>query len=413
MPFPALEEATARLEAKRQELFGIFEEAGPDLDMSLIKSLDGDSAVKVAEIRKRNDEIDALAKDVEDLKAVNTVADAARKWRQAGPGRVEPGAEPGTAGSLARQVEEKSFGELFTDSAAYKGRQGQNGPEARLDVDVKALFSTTTGWLPETTRTGRVVDFATRPIQVLDLIPGNTTSQAAIVYMEETLFTNAAAETAEGGVYAESALQLTEQNSPVRKIATFIPVTDEQLEDEQQARGYLNNRLPFMLKQRLDAQILVGTGIAPNLRGILNTVGIQTQAKGTDPTPDAVYKAMVLAQVNGRSMPNAVVMHPLDWQDVRLLRTADGIYIWGSPSEAGPARLWGLPVAQSDAITLNTGLVGDFANFSELVTRRGVDVQVSNSHSTYFVEGKQAVRADVRVALVVYRPAAFVTVTGI
>jgi hypothetical protein len=40
-------------------------------------------------------------------------------------------------------------------------------------------------------------------------------------------------------------------------------------------------------------------------------------------------------------------------------------------------------------------------------------VQISNNHSTYFIEGKQAARADMRVALIVYRPAAYVTVTGL
>lgn len=412
MPFPALEEASAKLDAKRKALHAIFDEAGPDLDMSLIKSLEGDSAAKVEQIRARNDEIDDLAKQVEDLKAVHNVADAVRRWRESGPAPAESGAEPGT-GPAHRAAEEKSFGELFTGSAAYKQRTGQVGPEAHLDVEVKTLFSTTAGWLPETTRTGRVVDYATRPIQVIDLIPGNTTGQSSVVYMEETTFTNTAAETAEGAAYPEAALGLTEQTSPVRKVSVYIPVTDEQLEDEAQAQGYLNNRLPFLLRQRLDSQILVGNGTAPNLRGILNVVGIQTQARGADPIPDAVYKAMVATQVTGRAMPNAVIMHPLNWQSVRLLRTADGIYIWGSPSEAGPARIWGLPIAQADSITLGTSLVGDFANFSELVTRRGVDVQVSNSHSTYFVEGKQAVRADVRVAVVIYRPAAFCTVTGL
>jgi HK97 family phage major capsid protein len=274
------------------------------------------------------------------------------------------------------------------------------------------------GWVPETLRTGRLVDFATRPVQVTDLIPQTTTTQAAVVYMEETTFTNNAAEVLESvqatpGTYPEAALALTERSSPVRKIAVFLPVTDEQLEDVTQIQGYLNNRLPFMIRQRLDSQILVGNGTSPNLRGVLNVVGIQTQAKGADPIPDAVYKAMVLVQVTGRAQPNGIVVHPTNWQSVRLLRTADGIYIWGNPSDAGPDRIWGVQVALSDAITLGTAVVGDFANYSELSVRRGLDTQISNSHSTYFVEGKQAIRADIRCAAVFYRPTAFCTVTGL
>lgn len=406
--FPALKEAEERLAAKQAELRSIFDEAGPDLDMGKVKSVAGDSAAIVEHIRALNAELDDLGAKAQGLRDVQAAAERAARvpeQRESGDGREAKGAK--------FEVEAKSLGEMFTGSDAYKLKSGSTGPEAHLDIEFKTLMTTSAGWAPETTRTGRVVDFATRPIQVTDIIPSTTTGQAAVVYMEETTFTNNAAETAEAGTFPESALALTEQSSPVRKISTFLPVTDEQLEDEQQARGYVNNRLPFMLRQRLDGQILVGNGTAPNLRGILNVVGIQTQAKGADPVPDAVYKALVLVRVTGRANPGAVVFHPLDWQDVRLLRTADGIYIWGNPSDAGPDRIWGLPVVQSDAITQNTALVGDFAGYSELAVRRGIDVQVSNSHGTYFVEGKQAVRCDMRAALVIYRPAAFATVTGV
>jgi HK97 family phage major capsid protein len=415
LDFPALKEAVGKLELKQKELHTIFEEAGPELDFSKIKSVAGDTRTKAARVRELNNEMTELSKEVDDLKAVAAASEKARMSPASSHRESGSGSGDGSSGGYSTGGQAKSFGEMFVGSHAYKGRQGQIGPMATLDIELKTLMTTagTPGFDPEETRTGRLVEFATRPIQVTDLIPGTTTTQSAVKYMEETTFSNTAAETAEGGQYPEAALSYTERTSIVRKIPVFLPVTDEQLEDEPQVRGLIDNRLRFMVRQRLDGQILVGNGVGINLTGILSTSGIQTQAKGADPVPDAVYKAMVKVRVTGRAMPNAVVMHPNDWQDIRLLRTADGIYIWGNPSDAGPERIWGLRVVQSDAETENTGLVGDFANHTELAVRRGVDVQVSNSHGTFFVEGKLAIRADMRVALIVYRPAAFCTVTSI
>jgi len=409
--FPALKEAQGKLDAKRKELAGIFAEAGPEIDLTKVKSVKGTTHDIAAKIRQLNDEQTDLGKEVDALLAVKKASERTRTSDGAGG---ESGADDDQdTGHQGRRQQTKSIGELFTASDAYKLKSGKQGPVSTLDVELKTLMTTAAGWAPETTRTGRLVEFATRPIQVAEIIPTTTTTQAAVVYMEETTFTNAAAEAAEGGTYAEAALAYTEQSSLVRKIAVFLPVTDEQLEDEPQARSTIDNRLPFMVRQRLDLQILVGNGTAPNLRGILNVVGIQTQAKGTDPTPDAVYKGIVKVETVGQALASAVVFNPTNWQDVRLLRTADGIYIWGNPSDAGPERIWGLQVLRAQAETLGTALVGDFQNFVELAVRRGVDVQVSNSHSTFFVEGKQALRADMRAALVVYRPAAFCTVTGL
>ena len=112
-------------------------------------------------------------------------------------------------------------------------------------------------------------------------------------------------------------------------------------------------------------------------------------------------------------MPDYVVLHHNDWQEIRLLRTADGIYIWGDPALRGPEMIWGLPVVKSDALTAGTGLVGDFGNWCMMFDRRkGIDVQVGFT-GAQFVQGKQTIRADFRAAFVVFRPTAFATVTGI
>lgn len=409
----ALIEKRKELDAKRDGLAAIFKEAGPDLDMDKIKSIEGDSAAKAQKIRELNAELADLGEQVDGLAQVERAAKALEVQGEHRHVHADPEADRKDR-SESRQT--KSLGQLFVESVALKGFNGGQGPTAVLDVEVKTLMTTAAGWAPETTRGPRMVDFVTRPLQVTDTFPSSPTNQTAIKYMEETTFTNNAAEVAEGGTKPEAALVLTERTDPVQKIAVWLPVTDEQLEDVEGIQAYIDNRLSFMVRQRFDSQILVGNGTSPNLSGILDRVGIQTQAKSTDPTPDAIYKAMVKIRIsgsgNGGAIPNVVYMNPLDWQDVRLLRTADGIYIWGSPADPGPERIWGLPVVLAEGLTEGTGIVGD-TTFAEIRVKKGVEIQVSDSHSTFFVENKQAIRAEMRAAFVVYRPAAFCQVTGI
>lgn len=401
-----LEQRQEQITAKAAKLNEIFEKAGGDVDFSkpeVLKSAGANSSAEVVEkVRSMNAELDALGKDRDRLaneaKAEKTPANAP--------------ALPGTP----EEKRTKSFGELIMASEAVKRFRETKSAAASVVSgfglpELKTLMTTAAGWAPESTRIGLVVDAVTRPIQLLDFIPTGTTNQAAVVYMAESTRTHAAAERAEGAAYAESEFALTETSETVRSIGDSITVTDEQLEDVAMVESYLNQRLMFGVRQRLDAQILTGNGTAPNLSGIQDRSGIQTQAKGSDPTPDAIYKAMTKVRVTGRAFPNIVVMHPNDWQDIRLLRTADGVYVWGNPSESGVERIWGVRVVQSDAETENTALVGD-VNYCQLFERKGIEVAVGYVN-TQFSEGERTIRAGMRAAFAVYRDAAFCTVTGI
>ena len=401
------------LQAKRTALHDMFEKAKTDSgDLKM-------SAAEVEDVRTKNKELDDLGKELDEAKELDTIYQNTVKGLQESrqpatnvPFRGQKGA--GTPNGQPAQ--QKSLGERMAEAQDYlrwkQTRQG--GFEVNLPgVDVKTLMETTAGFAPETMRTGRVVYSAQRRPVVADLIPQTTTTQAAVVYMEETTFTNAADTAAEAAEYAESALAFTERTDTVRKISTFLPVTDEQMDDVPQMQSIVNNRLMLMLMLTEETQLISGSGVAPDLTGFLNKSGIQTQAKGADPVPDAFYKAITKVRFTGFADPTGIIMHPNDWQDVRLLRTTDGIYIWGNPSEPGPERMWGLQVVVTTAETENTGLVGDFQLYSEIFRKMGISLKVSDSHSDYFIKGKQAIRADERLALAIYRAAAFCTVTGI
>lgn len=257
------------------------------------------------------------------------------------------------------------------------------------------------------------VPYAVESRTVGDLMLQGTTNSNSIQYYEQTTRTNAAVEVAEGSVKPEAAIDFTLRTDPVETIAVWLPVTKQALEDVPFLESMIREELRFMVEQREELQLLVGNGTTPNISGILDRSGIQTQAKGADSTPDAIFKAITLVRNTGFAEPTAIVLHPNDWQGIRLLTTTDGIYIWGPPSQAGADTIWGLPVRVTSNLTENTGLVGAFRPYAKRVRRSAVEVTLSTEHDTYFIYNKVAILAEERLALQVTRPAAFATVTGI
>ncbi len=353
-------------------------------------------------------EIESLNHDVDELH----LAEMKRGVSRIGDDLKRPIRQtiPGTA----LTDEPRSFGQLAVDAKGFmQGVRDKVYPtRAEVDIGIKTLMQTSAGWQPRTGNGDRVVDFIIRPVQVLDFIPSDTTELFEYPFMKETTRTQAAAELAEAGTYAEDAFAYTRAVSPVRKIGSQIPVTDEQLADEGSVRALIDNRLRFGLLARLDQQVLVGDGTSPNLSGVNDAASIQIQAKGADPHANAFFKAMTKVRITGRAAPDLIVMHGNDWQDIRLSQNAQGDYQFGPPSAVGQDTLWGLPVVQSEALTEGTALVGSFRQYSLLLYRKGIEV-MTGYIASQFIEGKVTLRADLRAAFVVFRDEAFCRVTGL
>ncbi len=408
------DELVEQLDAKSAQLHAIFQEMGPDRDMSKVTSIEGDSTAKAQQIQKRNDELATITKQLEELDAWDASENSVKGIRDglSRPANRVPFAKNGQEQGEPRV---KAFREILEASPSYKAFQQRGGGTAVIElneVEAKTLMTLTTINNP-TTRAPGIQTSAQEERTVRDLMLQGTTDNNAMSYMVETTFTNSSATVAEGGTKPESALGFTERTDNVRKIATWLPATSELLADVSGIESYIRERLSFMARRTEEAQLLLGDGIAPNILGVELRSGVQTQAKGADPVPDAIYKGMNLVRNTGFAEPTAVVFHPNDWMDIRLLRTADGIYIWGSPSDAGPERIWGLPIRVTTAQTQNTALVGAFRPMAQVFQREGITITISTEHSTYFVENKVAILAEERLALAVYRPSAFATVTGI
>lgn len=405
MKFKEIDE---KLQAKRAELKQF---------MDGLKGSDGQFGATTVEqrteIRKRNEELNELGKQWEEAREIEEI-DAKLKSQMSTPhGRVPVVNTKGD--EVALSAVHKSLGDLVSESAEFKAwvAGGCKGPSSvQLGVSLKTTMTTAAGFAAPNNRTDIVVYSAQRTPVVADLIPQTNTSLSVIKYMEETTFTNNAAPVAENAQKPESALAFTERSVTVEKIATTLPVTDEQLSDVPSLRAQIDNRLSLQILQEEEEQLLTGDGSTPNLQGFLTKTGVQTQAKSSDTVPDAIYKGITLVRHTGRANPSGAIMHPNDWQDVRLLKDSNGNYIWGSPAEQGVERIWGLPVVVTTAETENTALLGDFRMFSELYRRMSLTIDIGYVNDD-FRHNRKTLRAEERVALAIYRAAAFCKVTGI
>ena len=268
-----------------------------------------------------------------------------------------------------------------------------------------------------------LIDIRQRELTLLDLIPRLTTTSDTIQYIREDTYTinaamvaEASATTGTSGLKPESALAYSTQTATVRTLAHWIPVTNRMLDDAPAMRGIIDSRLLLGLDIKLEDQVLTGGGTGEDFTGILNA-GIQSQALGSDNVVDAIFKARTKVRVTGHGRPTAVVLHPNDFQAVRLLRenvasATLGQYLMGPPNEAGPTTIFGMPVVESEGLTENTGLVGDFSMGASLFDREQGAIRVGTIDDQ-FVRNMQTILAEMRAALVVWRPTMFCQVTGI
>lgn len=377
-------------------------------------------------------EADAAAKALEDLFSPDRPplgGDGASLGTVSGHGPGGP-----TADYRAAQWATKTLGQSLIGSPEYKAFNPQvQGSTVGLLFEnllslygaTKATFTSAGSTFTQYDRPGGVVLVEQQRLTIADLLGQGVTDSNTIRYIVEDAFTNAATTVAEEGVKPEASFDTSEADAVVRKIAVTAKVTNELYEDFPAMQSYIDGRLRFMVAAREEAQLLNGNGSAPNLRGILQTTGIQTQAAGTltsdNTVMDAILQAITKVRAVGFYEPDGIVIHPTDYQILRLGKDANRQYFGGGPfmnqygvggvPEMPP--IWGLRPVVTTAIAAGTALVGAFRVGATLFRRAGVTVQMTNSDQDDFVKNRITIRAEQRVALACWRPKAFCLISGI
>lgn len=388
---------------------------------------DKDAFEKGEELHKVYAEKAQTARELEDrlVKAIGMLSTDDRRPLEDVKGgqheldRGRGGAERKSLGAVYTESKEfkDAVGDGVMDNAGFKTGRVEAIPRAEVKALITGLTDTSGGAFVVNDRQG-YYGLLTQAPRILALITTGETDSDTVEFVKQTSFTNAAAETAEAttvsdGAKPESAMAFAVVQALVRTIAHWIPVTKRALNDAAGIRTLIDSQMVDGVRQRLESQVVNGNGAGENLRGILNTVGIGSVAVGASPDQrlDAIHRAITTVRL-AFIEPNAVGLHPQDFEDIRLMKNANGDYLYGSPAQAGPSTVWGLPTAVTTAFPSGTGLVGKFDE-AILWMREGVSLAATDSHSDFFIRNLVAILAEARAAFGVPRPGAFCAVTGL
>lgn len=223
---------------------------------------------------------------------------------------------------------------------------------------------------------------------------------------------------AENGAVAESDPTFRNVLMTPRSLSFVIRVSRELLADGRNMGAALQQAIAQAFAVEIDRACLRGSGTAPEVRGLLNTAGVQAVGNGTNGAVLAGYANLfsgvqAILQANG-PMPTAAIMSPRSL--VRLGSLADST---GQPLQV-PAMLQPVRQLQTSQIPNNLTVgsssdcseiyIGDFANFA-VGMREALSVQMLQE--TYAANGQIGFMCHARLDVAPLYPTAFAIVTGV
>ncbi len=363
----------------------------------------------MVEVEKGNTVTTEMKKDIQTQKdELQKVIDQVQDLEQKG---VKLRGQPG---------EGKSFIDLVKNHDGYKSLQQKSVSLAELDVTKSDLAS-----MKETkvTSAGIVApnyDPVIQPgirqeLRIRDLLTTVPVSGQQYSYFRELLHTRGAAPVAEGGLKPTSNVTFETKTDRVKKIAVWMPVTDEALDDVPQLLAYLQELLRYDLKLEEEAQILKGDGTGENLNGLMTqaTTYDATLTKAGDTAIDIMRRAIYQVRKQSKLSADGLVMSELDWMNIELQKDGENRYLFANLQGLVTPILWGRPVITSDSVDegdADTGgefLVANFARSSVLFDRMSFLFKMGLINDQ-FIKNERALLVEERLGLGVRRREALV-----
>lgn len=282
----------------------------------------------------------------------------------------------------------------------------------KTTITSTAVGSATSGVL-QIERTPGIVPEARRQLFLRNLLTSIPTQESAIDYVKVNAFSKVVSPQTEAAAKGESEMTFTTATANVRTIATTIPATNQILSDFAGLELFLRSSLAFAVEEEIEDQLISGDNTGLNLNGLTTQAqsfdtSLTTASDGWEKV-DLIGRAVQQIAADNEISPNVAIVNTAQAWDIRLQKDSTGQYIFGPPNSGGPTSVFGLTLIPTNAMASGYFAVGTTSPISAVIRdRMGLEIQISTEHSDFFTKNMVMLRAEARLALVVFRPNSYV-----
>lgn len=299
-------------------------------------------------------------------------------------------------------------------SETFQNFKKKETRSASFDLNIKAGDMTTsntyTGAVvePERVRTDVLYD-PYRIVRLRQLIPVGTTGSSSITYVNQSAFDDGTNVVAEGNAKPQSDFDIAVQTATVRKIAAYMRVTEEMLDDTPGLQSFITSNLMGRLLNKEDQQILFGTGSSNQITGLtVNAAAYSDTLADADVNRYDVLAAAANQVAESNFAASFILLHTRDRLSLLLEKDDQGMFIYPMQVRTGGGiTVDGIPVVTNNALTQGKFLVADFTK-CQLFDRSSMNVRFYEQDQDNAIKNLITVVAEERIALAQYFNNAFV-----
>jgi HK97 family phage major capsid protein len=264
------------------------------------------------------------------------------------------------------------------------------------------------------------VSIAHEIVQARNVIPVFPTDSDTIKYVQFTRGQGGFGTVAAGAAKPQLDYVPTPQIAPVTKIAGYVTLQEEFLEDVSGAPAWLAAELPQAYLDQETYQIMKGdgsvnAGTGTGLKGLFSQwATAQTLPNGSVTTTsnnwDKIAAALAQVRVTLRAT-DAIWLSPSDYKELMINKGNTLEYTYPIQADfGGILSIGGVPIYQHTVFNPGEGLTGDFRRGTAIFQKKAMTMKTSTEMGNNFIQNLITVLLEGRIALPVFFPEAFIKI---